>query len=638
MPGAALAGFETFDALFQHALSVFGLAESDPQAAELSAMLVQHVPLFADTGSDDAANAPPDGVAAIATALGAGLPAHAPPSGAAPPESPNATVATEFGNQLGTPVPLPAVPAGSTPVPASVPALPAPGPFTVPVPLPEPTGVFAPLVPLPEPAGAFITPPRALGQPVEPVGGNDSVPVLRMGPSAGHVGDLPTAAGAPPGPVVAAAATSAEGPRAPAVLTALTTVLPADTPPEAPVGAPAPVSEPGPLLEARPPVPTPPTSVPALASALPARTASPEHTPTVPASAGTVAAGPPEATVLEGRAPLPATATPTLLPARGEVPVPSNAAVEAPRPADAPRAAPVDLPRFTPLPDATVSPVTFAGRPASALVRTLLSEDKPATEPSNAPPPVNPPAVDAPEMRAASPFRLPVTAEQAMPPADSSEPPPAVEQLAERLEALRAARSSILPEQAAPRAAAAPQAVGLERLANAEIGPVTFTGAIDVPEQAARAESLGTGSGKATSLDRLPDQIVRSARFLVREHGGVVHLRLEPQALGRLTIHVMQDRDVVLIELAVQSHQVREVLQEQLPQLRQQLTDQGLVFHDLTISTEMEDRGEPTNRGDGQPTHTSQRGRMHDAAAPASVEGGPPTAVLLHGGRLDLVA
>ena len=143
---------------------------------------------------------------------------------------------------------------------------------------------------------------------------------------------------------------------------------------------------------------------------------------------------------------------------------------------------------------------------------------------------------------------------------------------------------------------------------------------------------------QSTTLDRLPDQLVRTARFLARGHGGIVQLRLEPQALGRLTVHVMQDHDVLVIKLAVQSNQVREVLQDQLPQLRQQLANQGLTLSDLTVSTETGGHEEPADRQAAQAA--LHHGRAESRGAAESVPDGesPMVRPPMRAGRLDLVA
>lgn len=141
-----------------------------------------------------------------------------------------------------------------------------------------------------------------------------------------------------------------------------------------------------------------------------------------------------------------------------------------------------------------------------------------------------------------------------------------------------------------------------------------------------------------TPLTHLQDHIVRAARLSAREHGGVVHLQLEPQALGRLTVHVIQDHDVIQIELTAQSQQVREVLQGQMSHLKQQLANQGLALQDVTVSLEMGTHGQPTDRHDSpQGNGPIGTGAVHGPAAEAPPIGDAPRAPQLVS-QLDLVA
>ena len=160
-------------------------------------------------------------------------------------------------------------------------------------------------------------------------------------------------------------------------------------------------------------------------------------------------------------------------------------------------------------------------------------------------------------------------------------------------------------------------------------------GALHDTAETTETARLPRGVPVRTPLAQLSQQVIRSAHFLAREHGGTVQLRLEPESLGRLTVKVMQDHDVVRIELTAQSQQVREVLQGQLSHLKQQLVDQGLALGELSVSVEAETQNQQAQHDTASPaarTRSARAANVLAVVAPAL----PAAAVAV--GQLDLIA
>ena len=624
VPGAIPPEAGAFDALFQHVLNVLGLTESDPQAQQLSAMLAEHIPFLTDAGAadpdtDDAVT-PVDGSAMLAEHIPFLTDADAadPDTGetATQVDGPAAPDADVIHVPLVDPQALmPHLPLSATTLGPGVtseavgeaPGAALPGPVAVaPLVPPLPAAGESPVAAgLPVAAALTAETPATLPTPAPPV-----LSELVPAPPQSE-----TAAGAPPTlpdiPVGLVHAPSAA-----------TTVPPETTPvPGVPGGG---VSVPVPVPPAsREPPHTPLVAPPVAEFAAPT---APPNTPTAPVDTATVPTTP---------AGTPVTPVQMLAPEASALPIPSAASVSVPAASSPPLPAVVGpetvgetvRPIATSQAPVVTPPVTLAETPVSRLVDVLLSAAAPKTSSPAAQPP---PAI-------AEQSAVPVVA---IAPTGDSAPEAAMERLAAHVEELRVARIAILPEPAAPQAAVAPEAPGLVRVLGGEIGPLALTSGIETADKptSVHVETPSGAPTQPTTLDRLPDQLVRTARFLARGHGGVVRLRLEPQALGRLTVHVMQNHDTLVVELAVQSNQVREVLQDQLPQLRQQLADQGLTLSALTVSTETGGHEEPADR---QAAHAaSQYGRVASRDAAESVPDGesPMVRPPMRAGRLDLVA
>ncbi len=103
------------------------------------------------------------------------------------------------------------------------------------------------------------------------------------------------------------------------------------------------------------------------------------------------------------------------------------------------------------------------------------------------------------------------------------------------------------------------------------------------------------------------DQIGRGLAAAIRQHGGTVTLRLEPDALGALKIRMDLDAGRVEATLEASSDRARRLLDDALPALRSALEAHGLSVDRLEVlgspsprdGMGAESQGSPANTGPG---------------------------------------
>ncbi|MFN7980577.1 MAG: flagellar hook-length control protein FliK [Vicinamibacterales bacterium] len=138
----------------------------------------------------------------------------------------------------------------------------------------------------------------------------------------------------------------------------------------------------------------------------------------------------------------------------------------------------------------------------------------------------------------------------------------------------------------------APKLTGTSAIAIAAFQAAAAAAAVDT--------ELVTGSAQTPSarvLDQeLPSQIVQAIRLRADNGNGQVHMRLNPDYLGEVSVDVRMNGASVVASVHASSAEVRDWLRTNEMQLRQTLADQGLHLQELVVSDE-----EPSEReGSGQ--------------------------------------
>ncbi len=117
-----------------------------------------------------------------------------------------------------------------------------------------------------------------------------------------------------------------------------------------------------------------------------------------------------------------------------------------------------------------------------------------------------------------------------------------------------------------------------------------------------------------TTLRTLTENTVRGVRYLVSRNEKSVIVRLVPESLGELHIEVSQTEQGLQVRLVSTNQAVREVLNAEMPELRQALAQEGLDISKSQVLAEMNpDEGrqgqkqEFMNASDGPTSRNAER-------------------------------
>jgi flagellar hook-length control protein FliK len=109
------------------------------------------------------------------------------------------------------------------------------------------------------------------------------------------------------------------------------------------------------------------------------------------------------------------------------------------------------------------------------------------------------------------------------------------------------------------------------------------------------------------------DGVVAHARALDRDGTVEFRMRLDPPELGRVHVRLLADGDAVRGQVVVADEAVRQVVESQLPELRQRLEAAGLSVGRFDVSAD------PGANGRGDPYRDAAAAEPgYDPAAPAS--------------------
>jgi len=91
-------------------------------------------------------------------------------------------------------------------------------------------------------------------------------------------------------------------------------------------------------------------------------------------------------------------------------------------------------------------------------------------------------------------------------------------------------------------------------------------------------------SGQQVTESQIFDQVVTQISGSVNGESGRMILRLQPAELGSLKLELIVEGDRIKANLHAQSHQVQDVLERNLPQLRNALATQGLKIDQFQVN------------------------------------------------------
>ncbi len=157
---------------------------------------------------------------------------------------------------------------------------------------------------------------------------------------------------------------------------------------------------------------------------------------------------------------------------------------------------------------------------------------------------------------------------------------------------------------------------------------------------AARAKPADAPAAKGTVREDVPAQAMRGLAALLRRKGGIVTMRLTPEALGDLKVSMRVENNRVWARIQASTASARDLLKDQRESLRSALEARGLKVERLEIAAEPNpvDRGAPTGAGP-EPWGGLAGGDLRDRRQPPERElpnpGGGPGIVASGGAEAD---
>lgn len=117
-------------------------------------------------------------------------------------------------------------------------------------------------------------------------------------------------------------------------------------------------------------------------------------------------------------------------------------------------------------------------------------------------------------------------------------------------------------------------------------------GQVSSPQVATPAPIMPMSTGQTVADSQIFDQVVTRMAGSFNGESGRMTLRLHPAELGSLKLDLHVEGQTIRANLQAQTTQVQEVLERNLPQLRQALAEQGLKIDQFQVNLEQRQQGE----------------------------------------------
>ncbi len=103
--------------------------------------------------------------------------------------------------------------------------------------------------------------------------------------------------------------------------------------------------------------------------------------------------------------------------------------------------------------------------------------------------------------------------------------------------------------------------------------------------------SMKTSSGLEVAESRILDQVLDRFSLHQRLESGTVSLKLHPEELGELKLQIHIERDNIKAHIVTENPQVQEILERQIPKLREALAQHGYHLDNMEVTVAAEDNG-----------------------------------------------
>ena len=128
-----------------------------------------------------------------------------------------------------------------------------------------------------------------------------------------------------------------------------------------------------------------------------------------------------------------------------------------------------------------------------------------------------------------------------------------------------------------------------------------FDGVIRTRRTASRTPaqplSLRTAEYTPTRSGIVREGIVNTVRFIRADGVRKANIIIDPPALGRISVEIVSSSSGVEASVKVASEQIRQIVQEQITQLRDNLSQQGVQVSEFTVDVQQDSTGQGQNSG-----------------------------------------
>jgi hypothetical protein len=89
------------------------------------------------------------------------------------------------------------------------------------------------------------------------------------------------------------------------------------------------------------------------------------------------------------------------------------------------------------------------------------------------------------------------------------------------------------------------------------------------------------------------DQVIKKAAYEIKDGKSEIRIDIEPENLGPLKVSVSSDNGRIIVRIMAESQMVREILEQNVLQVKNELNQQGLDVRDVTVSVDQEGKDNP---------------------------------------------
>jgi hypothetical protein len=104
-----------------------------------------------------------------------------------------------------------------------------------------------------------------------------------------------------------------------------------------------------------------------------------------------------------------------------------------------------------------------------------------------------------------------------------------------------------------------------------------------------------------SQIDRVKfiQEIANKISYSLRDNRSEIKLQLKPEILGKLTLEMVLEKGELIARFSVQNHQVKHLIEQNLPQLKQNLEQQGISVEGFNVFIGSETKQNPYHRSGG---------------------------------------